>query len=215
MKLNKSLFVFIVVGMLFGCNDAEQNDKVNTKEDTLQTLNETKSPEALKKHDNHKKVGPLEVFKGFSAADNSFIIAIDTLSLGNNFNKVKNIIPILKGIRPEGGNDELASRGLTESRASLNLLEHPVDIEFNFKNDSLYSYFLSYHEDNFAKSEDVYEYLLAYYSKKYGECKKENIEEENHFIRNCGWKAGKKYMILNYNINAGIISWGYQKDNPF
>lgn len=214
MKPTQYLFIFLLSGFLFSCNETAQNEKVRDSKDTAQTNTETPS-KGPRKHSNRRNSSSENSFAGFSKDDQSFITALDTLKFGNNFNKVKTTFPILKGIRPEGGNDDLAAQGLTESKSSTTILGHPVEIEFNFKNDSLYSYTLSYNEKNYDAAEEVYDYLISYYGKKYGDCIKEKTEEENHFLKNCGWKAGKKFLVLHYDINEGTINWGYQKENPF
>jgi hypothetical protein len=211
MILRKLLATLLVINLLIGCDDVKQNDELNN--DTTKVIKDsgdTATPPAKEKTGRKSE----ETAMKFSKEEKAFLSTFDTLSLGKSFAEVKKGVPAMSDIKPEGGMSQEVMKGLSESRTSATILSHPADVEFNYRNDTLYSYYILVTEPDYEKADKLFEYVHQHYSKKYGECKKEKVEEENRFIRNCAWQVGKKFMSMTYNVNSGTISWGYQDVNP-
>jgi hypothetical protein len=149
-----------------------------------------------------------------SAKDKEYLSLLTQIELGFSYKEVKAKCSHVKGIRPEEKKDDLATKGLTESVCKLPLFETEASAEFNFKDDSLYSFYFTYTEANSEKVEMVFQALKKHYSAQWGEAMPERVEEENHYSQNFIWPS-KNYFIpyLNYNLNTNTIVWGkrYEK----
>src|SRR5690606_15431359 len=117
-------------------------------------------------------------------------------------------------VRPEGGLDELAAQGLTESKTKSPFLNQSLDLEFNFKNDSLYSFYYTIIEQDFDKAEKLHKGIQQFYNKKLGKCIVPAAEEETRHIRTSLWIEKAPYGVMTYNVNTGQISWGFQNTKP-
>jgi hypothetical protein len=138
-----------------------------------------------------------------------------SIDIGFTFTKTKEIYPKLKGIRPEEFKDRLASKGYTETTCRDTLFDGIVEAEFNYKNDSLYSFYFTYTETNFEKAKIIANEIRNFYSKKYGEPTAEKIEEENRFNKNYYWPlVNKSQPFINFNLNSNEITWGKKSENP-
>ncbi|HSZ25080.1 MAG TPA: hypothetical protein VK766_05155 [Cytophagaceae bacterium] len=141
--------------------------------------------------------------------DISILELLQKIEMGFSFNEVKAKYPSVKGIRPEEKKDDLAIAGLTESVCKQSLFGGEAIAEFNFNNDSLYSFFFTYSEKNTDKSEQVFNAIKTYYSNRLGEAQPERVEEENHYSQNFVWPSQKSVTpYLYYNLNTNTISWG-------
>lgn len=143
--------------------------------------------------------------------DKGLLHKLDTISLNSSYQKVKESFPGVKGVGPEGGSKALADQGLTETKASAQFMEYPAEVEFNFKNDSLYSYYIMVHEPDPERSDSLYQGIHDYYVEKHGPCVEEKVEEETHFFQSCSWELDDRTIVITYNMNSGTITWGYQK----
>lgn len=203
----------ILILTLFACDETKQKDELNNTTSVPETeATERKEfPENNQKNNqSSKQTTKLQ----FSPDEKDFLDHFDSLKPGVSFKELKHTFPVVKGIRPEAGNEELASQGLTESLATIQLLNADARLEFNFKNDSLYSYFSVMKEADLDKADDLFLLLQNHYNKLYGVCEQEKVEEENHFVQTCFWKTRNQYWVLTYNINTGTILWGYQENKP-
>jgi hypothetical protein len=141
--------------------------------------------------------------------DKTILELLQKIEMGYSFNEVKEKYNAVKGIRPEDKKDELASAGLTESVCKQSLFGGEAIAEFNFKDDSLYSYFFTYNEKDSEKAEQVFNAVKKYYNDQWGESQLERVEEENHFTQNFVWPSQKAIVpYLNFNLNTNTISWG-------
>jgi len=188
----------------FGCTDSNTDKPVDTIDsvmsDTLR--NEIKADTIIIKKSESG------VFK-LSVSDKQILDLMYSIDIGFNFNKTKEKYPSLKGIRPEENRDALASAGLTESVCKQPLFGGEAIAEFNYRNDSLYSYNFTYPELNSEKAEQVFEEIKKYYSVKWGEALQERVEEDNRFSQIFLWPNVKSVVpYINYNLNTNTITWG-------
>ncbi len=201
--------LFMVVSFLQSCTSSN-TDKPVTDIDSVMT-------DTLKKELKVDTVVINEVpQKIYALTDNDKLILdlLEKVEMGYSFNEVKSKYDAVKGIRPEDKKDELASVGLTESVCKQSLFGGEAIAEFNFKDDSLYSYFFTYSEKDSEKAEQVFNAVKKYYNNQLGEAQLEMVEEENHYNRNFVWPVRKAIVpYLNFNLNTNTISWGkrYEK----
>jgi hypothetical protein len=146
--------------------------------------------------------------------DKNILELLQTVEMGFSFNEVKAKYPSVKGIRPEDKKDDLAAAGFTESVCKQAVFGGEASAEFNFKDDSLYSYVFTYNDKDHEKADQVFQAIKKYYSNKWGDAQPEMVEEENHYNQNFIW-TGQSSIVpyLNFNVNTNTIVWGrrYEK----
>jgi hypothetical protein len=143
--------------------------------------------------------------------DDKLLSWVDSIPLGITYSQIKSLMPNIGMQRPKGNNEQLAKQGSTEARLKINLLHRKGNIDFNFKNDTLYSFFYTLTEADFEKADDIYYGLQNFYSKKIGPCVEDKVEEYNRYSKSCLWESTKYNATMTYNLNSNIISWGIQK----
>lgn len=210
---NQIIAIVFLSLIIIGCNDTQESELDNNQ-------NKPEKPTPKKDTVNDKPKQPKideyneeKVDLGLSKEDEKFLLMVEKFPFGTNFKKIHDELGI-KGIRPEGGMDELAAQGLTESKMKKVLMNKNVDVEFNFKNDSLYSFYYSFTENDFNKGEKLFKGLKQFYNKKLGTAEIPPAEEETRHIRTCLWREKAPYGVLSYNVNTGLISWGFQNTKP-
>src|SRR5690606_34680519 len=134
---------------------------------------------------------------------------------GTPFKQIKELFPAVKDPRPEGGSADLGKQGYSEALVKLDLMGKKADLEFNMKNDTLYSYYFTITEADYEKASDIYLGIQQFYNKEFGPCKEENVEEHNHYSKSCMWNSGKYSVVMTQDINRGNISWGFQRPVEF
>ncbi|MBX9851546.1 MAG: hypothetical protein K2X86_07275 [Cytophagaceae bacterium] len=213
MNLLKNLLILVISLSVISCSSDEEREVKNTDNNKVaapEPKKEEKKKELLKE-DEYEET---KVDLGLSKEDQNLLMLSETFPMGTHFKSIHSKMPEFKGIRPEGGSDDLAAQGLTESKNKVTFLGKPADLEFNFKNDSLYSYYFTITETDFNKSEKLYRGIKQFYNKKIGQGKEIGAEEETRDKKTCVWTEKSSYGILTYNLNTGLISWGFQNSKP-
>ena len=206
-------WIFLIALNAVACSDVQEKEIDNNK---------TTTPPAPPKKEEAKKETPVKedeyteapVDLGLSKEDINYLTLPEDFPMGSSSKSIHTKIPALKGIRPEGGSDELAAQGLTESKAKITILKKPADLEFNFRNDSLYSFYYTITEEDYNKAEKIYKGLQQFYNKKLGPGVQLTAEEETRHLRTSVWMDTFPYGVMTYDTNTGIISWGFQNTKP-
>jgi len=204
-KIGYCIFFGIVASLLFSsCTDTSTDKPVSD----LDSIMSDTLKNALNSDTLVIKKDPNMLF-ALSSTDKAILNLLDKIEIGYSFNNVRVKYPLVKGIRPEEKKDVLATAGLTESVCKQPIFGGVAAAEFNYKNDSIYSYYFTYSDKNFKKTEQIFYSIMDYYSEKWGEPNPEGVEEENHYSQNYIWPSKRKSVFfVNYNINTGLIVWG-------
>ena len=203
-----SLIIVLIASILIGCTDSS-NDKPINDVDSIKV-------DTLKKPIMDDSVvvieTPVKIY-ALSQEDKKVLDLLEMIDLGYSFMEVKAKYKMVKGIRPEEKNDALADAGLTESVCKQPLFGGEVSAEFNFKDDSLYSYFFIYSSKDSEVSEQIYQAIKKHYSSKWKDGRLEKVEEENHYGQNYVWPSKNAFIpYLNFNLNTNTIVWGRRFD---
>jgi hypothetical protein len=197
-----------LAGLLYSCTDST-SDKPVTDQDSVLTDTLKKELQADTVVIDHT---PVKIY-ALTQDDKNILELLQIVEMGFSFNEVKAKYPSVRGIRPEDKKDELAAAGFTESVCKQKLFGSEISAEFNFKDDSLYSYVFTYNEKDSDKADQVFKAVKKYYSEKWGEAQPEMVEEENHYNQNFVWPAQNTATpYLNYNLNTNTIAWGKRFD---
>lgn len=217
-SLSKSVllgFTFLGINTIVfhACTDSNTDSKVSApiefvNKDTVSNIDSSSSP---------IKNEPLPVSLSIGAEEKLILSLPYKIKPGHSYNQVKEIFPLVKGIRPEEAKDELANSGYTESITKTTFAGRNISLEFNFKNDSLYSMYLQVVETNPSKAELFFNDIKNYYTNLWGEPSHDAIEEENHYLQSYIWpekNVNNVYPFVTFGQNRGIIIWGLKNGNP-
>lgn len=201
-KKNFFIYAFSILFISGSCDQVKQNDELDN--DTILPLS---SPEEEPQEEAEKKEQNPEIKKKFSLSEKVFLESFNKYTFGSSFKETREKFPTLNDIEPENDNDGTNGQGYTESSGVVMILDYKGHLEFDFKNDSLYSYSISILEPDYEKAENLHETIQNYYSKKYGKYENEAVEEENRFVKTCYWSDRESLVKLTYNVNSGKIKW--------
>lgn len=208
------LLAGIICLSISACSDVEEKDLNNNKPDNTTPAPPKKEEEKIPKVHKDDEYTETKVDLGFTKEDKDYLKLYETFPMGTTSKAIHDKLPAMKGVRPEGGSNELAAQGLTESKIKITFLGKPADLEFNFKNDSLYSFYITVTEHDFNKADNIYKGIKQHYNKEIGPGVEPTVEEETRDIKNCYWSEKAPYGVITYQINSGIISWGFQNEKP-
>lgn len=207
------LFAALMAILLVACSEVQEKDLNNNQV--------APPPPEPKKEEVKKNPVPSEdeyteakVDLGLTKEDTKYLLLQEAVPLGTTSHAIHDKIPSIKGVRPEGGSDELAAQGLTEAKTKVTILGKPTDLEVNFKNDSLYSFYYTIVEPDFNKAEKTHKGIQQFYNKKIGQGTQLPSEEETKNIITTVWTQKYPYAVMTYNVNTGLISWGFQNTKP-
>ncbi len=203
-RISSIVLLMITVGFIYSCTDGSNERPVADVDTTMNdTLKKELQADTVVINENPGKVYAL------TQNDKNTLELLQSVEMGFSFNEVKAKYPVVKGIRPEDKKDELAAAGYTESVGKQSLFGGEASAEFNFKDDSLYSYVFTYNEKDTEKAEKVFQAVKKYYSAKWGAAVPEMIEEENHYNQSFVWTGQSGILpYINYNLNTNSITWG-------
>lgn len=209
------VFLFLLLGFFFSCSEEETKEVKTTQADTSFITPSADQPtsedsQGARETPEEEK----EIILAASPEDEQMLMLIERVPFGTNYNKVKEMFPSVKSLRPESGSSELAAKGYMETTVNINLLGKSAVLEFNFSKDSLYSFFYTISTDpDYDKGMDFFHGLQNFYSKRLGDYQEGNVEEYNHYSRSCFWNTRKFSLIMTYDINKNRVTWGYQRAN--
>ena len=121
-----------------------------------------------------------------------------------SYQSLKQAMPQLGTLRHEGGRD------LTEARLLIEVLGYQAEVEFNFKNEMLYSYYYQLGLNSRDEANAAYQKLQDYYSRFYGASEQETVQESSHYaVESSFWKTEEVEVSVVNNISPGShnISW--------
>lgn len=129
------------------------------------------------------------------------------------YREVRELVPELGELTPEGGSDFLASKGLTEATAATELFDTDTTVEFNFEKVQLYSYyfFLFGLDNNTAIL--LFPRIKEFYSSAFGRGREEEEQDGDRFTKSIYWIAYDLEAVATINTTneASVVSWGFQQ----
>ncbi len=204
MKKNSLIVLVFFSGLLYSCTDT-------TIDKPIKDIDSLKLDSIPVKVEDDSVVAEVDQvsYYNLSQDDKAVLGLFQTIEMGFSFVKVKANYKMVKGIRPEEKKDELANEGYTESVCKQNLFAGVAVAEFNFKNDSLYSFFFTFSDKDTEKAEQIFQAVKRHYSATLGMPALEEVEEENHYNQNYSWPAKKGVVpYVYFNLNTNTIIWG-------
>lgn len=132
------------------------------------------------------------------------------IPLGVSYQALRAALPDLSSLRHEAGSD------LTEAIVTFDVFGYPGQVEFNFKNEQLYSYQYSATLKDAAEMEALYTQLQSYYSGHFGAYQEERVRESSHYaVVSSHWQGEKVEVAVVNNITPGsyLLTWALRPRN--
>ena len=148
-----------------------------------------------------------------SMADEDWLLLIEYLPLGESYDDVRGRFTSLGQDLPEGSLKGLGDHGLTEAKLRVNILDHNETLEFNFKYDTLYSYYFSAAKLDTTSASGLWGYLHEFYAAHFGGSRDEEQHENEYYLNTAMWDTDRFDIVLSLmlrNSGEARVIWGFQ-----
>ncbi|MBO8128532.1 MAG: hypothetical protein H0Z39_04940 [Peptococcaceae bacterium] len=145
--------------------------------------------------------------------DEEKLLLINYLPLGASYEEVKSLFPTVSELMPEGDLESLGKRGLYEAFLNIHIFDREAKLEFNFKDNRLYSYYFRLDELDKTVSTELYQHLQEFYTTYFGKYTEEQQSEGGYHSLSSSWSADKFELGATNNVyteDKCILSWGFQ-----
>lgn len=152
------------------------------------------------------------------ASEQDQLLRLDKLGFGQTYTEIRTEYPEIGPLGPEGGMDSLGQQGLTEAKVDRMMFEHPVSLEFNFKNDHMYSYVFTFAGLDQQTADSLAMKIRTFYEAIYGKSKTVNNDDPSSTTSQTILIPKKPEPITITRIHQAdgtyMLSWGSQVSNP-
>ena len=143
------------------------------------------------------------------------LLMIEHLPLGVSYAHVQARFRDVGPEQPEGmGTIE----HLTEAFLNTQIWDRDVVLEFNFENDSLYSYYYHLEELDCEEADSIYAHLQEFYADAFGSYDEEDGRDPPYRSRSSFWvmqdPAGGLAISQSYRTDDCRLGWGFQESAP-
>jgi hypothetical protein len=138
------------------------------------------------------------------------------LKPGATVSDVRQLFPEMGEPQAEGGSPTLKQRGLTEFSTQVTFNGKPVGAEFNFRRDTLYSYYFTVGQSEWSRNDrnQWHRMLVEEWTRSFGSTEPEEQAEGAYQATSHFWKRGEFDAVITESVTGNqppIISWGIQE----
>lgn len=213
-KLCFFALICLIIVSLAGCREDEG----------LQTPPQEGEPTEMQETGNHEdeafgayadteEAGDADTEKSDRSYDDEGKLLLgDTLSFGLSYKEVKAQFPEVGQLQAEGGLQSLEESGLQEAVLKTEVLGHTAELEFNFEQDKLYSFYYFIALEDEAEAGELYSYLQNFYAAPLGKFFIEEQEEGGISSETSYWQNEAYQLGLTHQVNVDglhFVSWGW------
>ena len=140
------------------------------------------------------------------------MLMIEEIPLGVTYSDVARRISGLGELKPELGG---IAEELEEARAELTVMGRDAIAEFNFRNDTLYSYYFHVDAASCTDADSLYSDIIEFYRDAFGQPQTEAEDEGGYAWESASWplppdiRASKVAATLGRHGEACRVGWGY------
>lgn len=144
--------------------------------------------------------------------DSTGLLLADRLPLGATVRQVREVLPASQmaedTLRPD--------RQAEEATAPYNLFGRPGEVEMNFEDGRLGSYFFRLDSLDCASADSLYARVQTAYGERYGAPQEETQDEGGYRARSSFWRADTVGVSATRGEQAGEcrLAWGFQTEMP-
>ncbi len=145
-------------------------------------------------------------------AEEELLLLGDDLSFGLTYQDVKEQFPGMGPLHPEGDLESLGESGLREAVVEIEVLGHRAELEFNFDQNMLYSFYFVISTEDEDTAGELYKYLQDFYTERLGAFEEEEQEEGGFSSVSSYWQTELFQLSLGRQKNwdgKHFIGWGW------
>jgi hypothetical protein len=141
--------------------------------------------------------------------DEQKLMLFTHIPLGATQREVREIVPALGTRRPEG----MPGSGLSDATLVAEVLGHRTRLEFNFRDDTLYSVSFGPMDLPADSGDALFDRISGFYSGRLGEPIIEDGQDSPYYVRMRSWPVawGEVGVINSLARERRILGWGYQR----
>ena len=145
-------------------------------------------------------------------ADSTGLILADQLALGASIEEMREVLPASAMAEDELMPDTLASR----ATAPYHLFGRPGEIEMNFDDGLLASYYFRLDSLDCAAADSLYARVQDVYGERFGPPQEEEQDEGGYRARSSFWRTDSLGVSATRGEQAGEcrLAWGFQSERP-
>jgi len=145
------------------------------------------------------------------SSDRDKLLLIQKLPLGLTYDEVKQRLPSMGALKPEGGM-EPGNSGLEEAWDEMIVLNRKASLECNFNTGRLYSYCFSVEKLQDPDARAFYRELQRFYTMQFGNYHEEHQNEEGRLLSSSLWSSDSFGIVatLSGSDEEFRVSWGFQ-----
>jgi hypothetical protein len=139
-----------------------------------------------------------------------------SLKPGSSVQQIQELFPDIGSPQAEGGSTTLKQRGLTELATQVTFDNKTVEAEFNFRNDTLYSYYFTILESSWSRADRDrwHDMLVKEWNRAFGDVQPEEQQEGAYQASTHFWHQDSFDAVVTKSQTGKalpIISWGIQE----
>ena len=144
--------------------------------------------------------------------DGAGTLMMAEIPLGTYYEEVRRRVAGLGELEPEL---EDSADELTEARTTMHVLGYDADVEFNFRNDTLYSYYFHVDADSCGDAVSLYSDIIEFYRDAFGRPQTEAEDEGDYAWEAASWalpaeiRASKVAATLGRQGDNCRVGWGF------
>ncbi len=145
-------------------------------------------------------------------ADSTGLILADRLLLGASIEEMREVLPASVMAEDEPMPDTLATR----ATAPYHLFGRPGEVEMNFDDGHLLSYYFRLDPLGCASADSLYARVRAAYGERFGPPQEEEQDEGGYRARSSFWRTDSLGVSATRGEQAGQcrLAWGFQAAQP-
>lgn len=145
-------------------------------------------------------------------ADSTGLILADQLALGASVEQMREVLPASAMAEDEMTPDSQATR----ATAPYHLFGRPGEIEMNFDDGLLASYYFRLDPLDCAEADSLYARVQEVYGERFGPPQEEEQDEGGYRARSSFWRADSLGVSATRGEQAGQcrLAWGFQSEMP-
>lgn len=142
-------------------------------------------------------------------SDERRFLLVERVPFGLTYKDVKERLPSLNEIHPDGHSEQQGEQGLFEASMPTTAFGRDASLEFNFGKDGLYSYYLWLVDLTDADATTYQTALRAFYAKRYGRSRRQPGGETD---ADYWFQPGYRVVLRRFVFGTGIVlQWGYEQ----
>lgn len=144
------------------------------------------------------------------------LLLIQEIPLGITHAELRERLPAVGMLLPEGPADVESEEALGEATLPTRVLGYDARLEFNFRRDTLYSYYYWLDDLGCDRALGMYRRLRRFYDERLGSSREEIQREPGYESRSAFWTPADWSVVATLGLEGEVcrLAWGFQAEQP-